>query len=747
MTVSTAGTGQETRTAADAGVPRAAGPRRGRRVPFVPQQGTADCGAACLAMVLGHAGVRVGAAEVAAVLDVGRDGLSAAALLDAGRALGFTARGFRIDPATLVELLSPARTAPAPLVVHWAGSHFVVVTGTTRRGVVVHDPARGRRVLPAEEFAAGATGVVLTFTAPSDRPVTPIPAQQTAWRRPLAAQALRAGRLPLAGAVVASLLLQGIGAAVPLFSALLVDRVVPDGDTGLLAVLGWLLAAVTCAWTAVALLRARVLVALRRRIDASLTPDVVTRLFALPYSWFTRRGTADVVSRVNGLSSLRELVSGQVVAAVIDAPMAAVYLVAVLWADLRLGAALLVLAALQAAVVLVPRRRIRDLAERELATSAAAEGLLLEAVSGMETVKAGGSEPALVGAWRRHFDVALADSASSAALQTSVDAALGALRLVGPGVLMWVGVHATVTGDLSLGSALALSTLAVTALVPIGSLLGSAARLQAGAAHLRRLGDVLAAQPEQDDPELPEAPPLSGGLTVRGVGFRYDQRSPWVVRDVDVDVPAGSTVALVGPSGSGKSTLARVLLGLHEPTEGEVLFDGVRAREVALPGLRRQLGVVSQDCVLFTGTIADNIALGRPNASRADVEAAARLAALHDEVAAMPMGYDTVLREGTGLSGGQRQRVALARALLGRPRVLLLDEATSALDTATEAVVAANIAGLRQTRIVIAHRLSTVRGADRILVLDGGRVVEQGTHPELLALGGRYAALVAHQDG
>jgi ABC-type bacteriocin/lantibiotic exporter with double-glycine peptidase domain len=220
-----------------------------------------------------------------------------------------------------------------------------------------------------------------------------------------------------------------------------------------------------------------------------------------------------------------------------------------------------------------------------------------------------------------------------------------------------------------------------------------------------------------------------------------------VVRGIDLDVPAGSTVALVGASGSGKSTLARVLLGLHEPTEGEVLFDGIRPGAVALPTLRRQLGVVSQDCVLFTGTIAENIALGRPDADRADVEAAARLAALHDEVAAMPMGYDTVLREGTGLSGGQRQRVALARALLGRPRVLLLDEATSALDTATEAVVAANVAALRQTRIVIAHRLSTVRGADRILVLDGGRVVEQGTHPELLALGGRYAALVAHQDG
>jgi ABC-type bacteriocin/lantibiotic exporter with double-glycine peptidase domain len=253
------------------------------------------------------------------------------------------------------------------------------------------------------------------------------------------------------------------------------------------------------------------------------------------------------------------------------------------------------------------------------------------------------------------------------------------------------------------------------------------------------------AEPERWE-ENAAAPPVSGGIELADVSFRYSAEGPWTLRHVSVAIAPGEKVALVGRTGSGKSTLALALLGLHLPTEGEVRYDGVSLRGRDLRALRRQVGVVLQEPFLFSGTIRDNIAFSRPEMSLSEVVEAARLAAVHAEIEALPMGYQTRLAEGgAGLSGGQRQRLALARALAGRPTVLLLDEATSHLDAATEAEVDRNLDRLGCTRIVIAHRLSTVRNADRILVLEGGQVAERGTHAELVARGGLYAALLGAQ--
>ncbi len=321
------------------------------------------------------------------------------------------------------------------------------------------------------------------------------------------------------------------------------------------------------------------------------------------------------------------------------------------------------------------------------------------------------------------------------------------LRLGSPLCILGYGAYSVLEGNLSLGTMLALSALAAGFLGPLSNLVSTFGQLQLLRSYTERIDDVLDTAPEQDRRRVRPAPPLQGQITLEGVSFRYAPLSPPVVREVSLCIEPGQFVALVGRSGSGKSTLASLLLGLYAPTTGRILYDGVDLAELDLRSVRRQLGIVTQQPYLFGGTLRSNIALSDPTLSLDAVVEAARRARLHDEIMALPMRYDTLLLDrGASLSGGQRQRVALARALVRRPAILLLDEATSALDAVTEAEVQAELVRLQCTRIVIAHRLSTVASADLILVMEDGVVVEQGRHADLIAKGGAYARLVAAQQ-
>ncbi|MFF0815493.1 peptidase domain-containing ABC transporter [Rhodococcus sp. NPDC003318] len=707
-------------------------------VRVVTQDGLTDCGAACLTMILGHHGHRRSVAEVADAMGAGRDGATALALVQTAREYGLGARGLGV-PAEGVR----AGAVRLPAVAHWTGNHFVVVERVSSRAVHIVDPARGRRRLTHSEFDADYSGVAVEFdrgaVAPRKR------TRRSPWRAE-AAVALRPHRRVIAQVVLASIVLQAVGMALPLTSGVLVDRVVPTADPTLWWTVAAVIAVAVVAQFATGLARSALLVRLRTGVDRDLTTTVVERLLRLPLSYFTRRGTADVVARVTSAGAVRELVTGPVLAAILDAPIAVGYLVVLLWWSPTVGVGVCLFALVQVVLLAATARRVTEAGYRELATAAAAEGRLIEAVGGIESVKASSAEPAVAARWSALFEEAVGAAAVSGRLQGRLDAALQTLRVAAPAVLIAVGALQVMEGTRSLGNLIALNGIALAALAPVGSLVGTLQRLQVAGAHLRRLGDILTAAPEQDGAAVRPAPSLRGAITVRGLGFRYDTRAPWVLRGLDLDIPAGATVALVGRSGSGKSTLSRLLLGLVPPSEGSVHYDGVDAATVEVRSLRAQFGVVTQDCPLHTGSIADNIALCRPDADPGDIAAAARVACLDSEIDAMPMGYGTMLRDGGGLSGGQRQRLAIAQAVLPGPRILLLDEATSALDAMTEAAVTANLAGLEQTRIVIAHRLSTIRDADLIVVLDGGRIVEQGTHTDLLDAGGVYTDLVRAQE-
>jgi len=348
--------------------------------------------------------------------------------------------------------------------------------------------------------------------------------------------------------------------------------------------------------------------------------------------------------------------------------------------------------------------------------------------------------------WTNLFVAEMNVSLRRGRLSALVETAIHGLALLSPVALLLVGAHLVVTGQLSLGAMLALAALGGAFLEPLSVLVGTALQVQLLGSYLARIEDVINTPTETDGRDLRHAPQLTAAVRAQALTFRYHPHSPPAAEGADLDVQPGQVLAVVGRSGSGKSTLGRLLLGLYQPSEGRVLVDEIDLATLYPRSVRSQIGVVTQDPYIFGLSIRDNLVLGHPDLPLARLETAAELAGVAEDIHAMPMGWNTVLVDaGASLSGGQRQRLALARALAPSPRILLLDEATSNLDTVTEAQVHANIASLGCTVIVIAHRLATVIDADRIVVMDAGRVVEVGRHRDLLAAGGHYAQLVSGQ--
>lgn len=664
------------------------------------------------------------------------------------------------EPATREDLLlaarriglraKPVRTAADRLTITPLPALALMTDGS----VAVLAQCDGRRVL-LQRFAADA----------EPRPlIEPVDAFVAAWSGELillTSRASLAGELAkfdfswfipslvkhrrlLGEVLLVSAFLQLFALVTPLFFQVVMDKVLVHRGTSTLDVLVVGLVLVMLFESALTLLRSYVFSHTTSRIDVELGSRLYRHLLRLPLAYFEARRVGDSVARVRELENIRAFLTGNALTLVLDV-LFSVLFVAVMFAystqlTLIVLLSLPLYVLLSLAVVPVLRARLEEKFQR----GAENQALLVESITGAQTVKAGALEPVFA----RRWDQQLAEYVSSSfKTQTLAGAAHEIVGLIGKLVsaaVLWFGAHAVMAGELTVGMFVAFTMFANRVAQPIMRIAQMWTDFQQTGLSVRRLADILDTRTEMPPQAVAQLPPLEGRVTLDNVSFRYRPDAPPVLRGLSLDIRPGEVVGIVGRSGSGKSTLTKLVQRLYAPEQGRVLVDGVDIGLVDVAQLRRQIGVVLQDNVLFHRSLRENIAIADPAAPLEAVMHAARLAGAHEFIGELPQGYDTLVGEqGSGLSGGQRQRIAIARALFANPRILILDEATSALDYESEAVLQRNMAAIckERTVIIIAHRLSAVRSAHRIVAMDQGRIVEAGSHDALLKHGGLYAHL------
>jgi ATP-binding cassette subfamily B protein len=713
--------------------------RHSRSIPLVRQLAASDCGPAVLAMVLGYYDKEVSLETLKETIYAGRDGSSAASLLRAGRIHGLRGRGVRIETEELDSL-------PAGAILHWDFGHFVVFERIRGNHVQVLDPASGRRSIPMERFRKSFTGVALVFEPGESFVTTCSHTRKTRNKISALLPQILEQRDVLVRVITASLFVQMLSAVLPLFTGILIDRVIPHQNYPLLLMLTLGFCLFQVFNTLASFVRAHLLIYLRTQLEASWTLRFLDHLIDLSYEFFQQHTSGDLMVRLGSYNTVREILTSTVLSAILDGSMAMIYFGLLVIVSVRLTVIVVLLAVARLALLWIMRWKQRQLVAETLQNQSRLQTYEVEMLSAIETLKAMGVEHKAAERWSHLFVDGLNISIRQSRLTAVFNAVLNLLATTTSLVVLFYASLLVLRGSLTLGTMIAFGALAGGLLGPLSNLVNGVVQLQTVEVYLERLQDVVSRKPEQDASTTLIAGRLKGAIALEDVSFRYASQGSLVVDNVSVQLEPGMRVAIVGRTGCGKSTLARLLAGLYVPISGRILFDGQDLRSLELRSVRAQLGIVTQETHLFSGSIRQNIALTDPQMSLEQVVRAAKIAGIHDEVMGMPMGYNTILADrGLSLSGGQRQRLAIARALARSPRVLILDEATSHLDAVTEDAICNNLRSLRCTQVVIAHRLSTVRNADLILVLEEGQLVEQGTHNSLLSRDNLYTTLVGAQ--
>jgi ATP-binding cassette subfamily B protein len=712
-----------------------------RRFPLVEQAEEMDCGAACLAMICKHYGIPMTLGKLRELANVTTAGATLDSLARVGDTLGFATRGVQCTYEALLGF-------QLPFIAHWEGYHYIIVYGVSKTHVWVADPAIGFKKMAVEEFERGWSGTCLVFTPGQD--MVQLAASRSPWIRFVGY--LKPYKKILLHLFLATFVIQVLGLVPPLIIQNILDGVIVHQNFNLLHLLIAGLIVSSLFTQIMSTIRSFLAGFMVRNLDFAMMSHFFKHTMSLPFSFFAKRKTGDILARFQENHTIRAFLTESTITTILNLLMVFIYFTIMFLYNVKLTMVLIafVIPIITLTVLVTPK--VKGYAREVFAASTDAQAFLMEALGGVETVKGMGIERPVRMKWERKYVKALEVQYRAQSFNIWISLIGQILNAATTIAVLWVGASLVLARELTVGQLIAFNALMGSVLAPLMGLVGLWNLLNDAGVAMERLGDVLDMEPEQKPEDLPSRvvlPDLQGEIKLDGVYFRYGgEDTAYVLENISLDIKPGELVAIVGRSGSGKTTLAKLLVGFYTPSDGKIIVDGYDMSVIDKDYYRAQVGYVMQSNLLFSGTIAENIASGDESPDRRRIEEVAKMADAHAFISKLPLRYEQVVGErGMGLSGGQIQRLCIARALYHDPRLLVFDEATSALDTQSESNIMGNMNEILKgrTAVVIAHRLSTIMRADKILVLYEGAIVEQGRHEELVARRGMYYELVQKQ--
>lgn len=709
------------------------------KVPVVMQMEALECGAASLCMILAYHGKWLPLEQVRTDCGVSRDGSSAKNVVKAARAYGLKAVGYRMEPSTLRDIVFPA-------IIHWNFNHFVVLNGFKKDKAVLNDPARGTVEVTLDEFDKSFTGIVVRFEKTDSFVAEGKP--KSVWG--FARKRLRGTAAAFAFVILTGILTAGIGMITPLFSRVFMDNILSGKNPE------WLMPFITAMLLTlvfqfvVGIIQGVYWLKIEGKLATTANASFMWHVLRLPVEFFSQRFAGDIASRQSSNESIASTLIGQLAPIFMNIILLVFYLAVMLRYSVALSIVGIVAAIVNMLALRLASKKRVNMSRVMQRDGGKLSGVTMSGFEMIETIKASGAENGFFERWAGYF-------AKQGNAQITFNKAnqfysiIPSLlqQIANIGVLM-IGVYLILDGEFTIGMLLAFQGFLSSFLFPVNQLVGVGQAFIEMRSQMERVEDVMNYKPDVSDNEEMkfengQLEKLTGKIEISNITFGYNKLSPSLIEDFSLKLKPGGSVAFVGGSGSGKSTLAKLISGLYSPWTGEIRFEGLLKNEINRGILTSSLAVVDQDIVLFEDTILNNITMWDKSIDEATVIAACKDAQIHEDIIQREGGYSHVIREGgKNFSGGQRQRFEIARALAQEPSILILDEATSALDAKTEQLIMEAIKARGITLIIVAHRLSTIRDCDEILVLDKGKVAERGRHEELMQMGGKYAALISN---